>query len=269
MKESMVRIPIYQVDAFSSRAFSGNPAAVCLLGSWLENRLLQRIAAENNLSETAFLVRNEEGYDLRWFTPLTEVALCGHATLASAFVLFFEEGWPGEEIRFRTLRSGTLTVARREGLLEMDFPLRAPYPRTPPAGLSDALGLNPKEVFNSEEDLLVVLENEKSVRALRPRMGHLERLDCRGVIVTAPGDSCDFVSRYFAPQVGIAEDPVTGSAHCVLVPYWAQVLGKKTFHAFQVSQRGGELFCRLSGDRVMIAGKAVLYMKGEIRLRDV
>ena len=271
-----MKIPIYQVDAFASEVFSGNPAAVCILDAWLEDKTLQGIAAENNLSETAFLVRNGEGFDLRWFTPVTEVALCGHATLASGFVLFSCLGFKEDAIRFRTRKSGELVVARRGDLLEMDFPARPAHETAPPSGLEEALrGENPPEspfakgglcrkIFGSAEDILVVLEDEKAVRALQPDFQALMKVKCRGVIVTARGERSDFVSRFFAPRVGVPEDPVTGSAHCVLIPYWAGVLGKNVLQALQVSKRGGELFCESRGDRVRIAGKAVLYLEGAI-----
>jgi PhzF family phenazine biosynthesis protein len=261
-----MKIPIYQVDAFTSEVFSGNPAAVCILDTWIDDKRLQSIAAENNLSETAFLVRKDDGFDLRWFTPTTEVALCGHATLASAFVLFAYQGWPAENIAFQTRKSGQLVVVNRGDLLEMDFPSRPVHARTPPAGLKKALGVAPKEIFGSAEDLLVVLDSEKAVREVQPDIGALEQVACRGTIITARGDQSDFVSRFFAPRVGIPEDPVTGSAHCVLVPYWARVLRKNDLHAFQVSKRGGELFCAHVGERVKISGKATLYMEGAITI---
>jgi PhzF family phenazine biosynthesis protein len=261
-----MRIPIYQVDAFTSEVFFGNPAAVCLLDAWIDDKKLQSIAAENNLSETAFLVRNEDGFDLRWFTPITEVALCGHATLASAFVLFSCRKWPEEEIRFRTRKSGQLVVVQHADLLEMDFPSRPAYARTPPAGLKEALKVAPKDVFGSAEDLLVVLDSEQAVLEVHPDFSALERVECRGAIITARGDRSDFVSRFFAPRVGVPEDPVTGSAHCVLIPYWASVLRKNDLHAFQISKRGGELFCTHIGERVKIAGKASLYMEGTITI---
>ena len=259
-----MKIPIYQVDAFTSHVFSGNPAAVCILDSWLDDNLLQSIAAENNLSETAFLVRNDDGFDLRWFTPRTEVALCGHATLASAFALFTCRDWQEEKIRFRTRKSGQLVVGRRNDLLEMDFPSRPAHSIAPPPGLKEALGVTPIAVLDSVEDLMFVLESEKAVRELHPDFPALERLECRGIIVTSRGSRSDFVSRFFAPAVGIPEDPVTGSAHCVLVPYWSSELNKKNLHAFQISKRGGELFCINAGDRVKISGKAVLYLEGVI-----
>lgn len=259
-----MKLPIYQVDAFTSQVFSGNPAAVCFLDAWIDDRRLQAIAAENNLSETAFLVQNDDGFDLRWFTPVTEVALCGHATLASAFVLFVCRDWRADAIRFQTRKSGRLVVKRHGDLLEMDFPARPAHPRTPPDGLGRALRVSADHVYGSAEDLMVVLENEKAVVDVNPDFAALEKVECRGIAVTARGDRCDFVSRFFAPRVGIQEDPVTGSAHCVLIPYWASVLDKQELHAMQVSRRGGELFCGLAGDRVRISGKAALYLEGTI-----
>jgi PhzF family phenazine biosynthesis protein len=261
-----MNIPIYQVDAFTERVFAGNPAAVCLLENWLDDSQLQGIAAENNLSETAFLVRSAEGFELRWFTPATEVALCGHATLASAFVIFEFLNWPQDTVRFQTRRSGELTVKRSGNLLEMDFPARPPVKRQPPSGLTGALGVEPLEILGSAEDILVVLESAEAVRALQPDIAALSAVDCRGTIVTAKGRDCDFVSRFFAPRVGIAEDPVTGSAHCVLIPYWAEKLGRRKLHARQVSRRGGELFCEDRGQRVGIAGKAVFFLEGTLSI---
>jgi PhzF family phenazine biosynthesis protein len=261
-----MKIPIYQVDAFTSEIFSGNPAAVCFLQSWIDDELLQSIAAENNLSETAFLVRNNEGFDLRWFTPTVEVDLCGHATLASAFVLFACHEWRGENIHFRTRRSGQLIVAKHADLLEMDFPARPAHAITSPAGLNEAIHAKPKEVLGSAEDLLVLLESEKAVRETQPDFSALAELECRGLIITARGDQSDFVSRFFAPRFGIPEDPVTGSAHCVLIPYWASALHKDELHALQVSKRGGELFCVNAHERVRISGQAALYMEGVITM---
>jgi len=261
-----MKIPIYQVDAFTSSVFSGNPAAVCILDGWLDDSRLQSIAAENNLSETAFLVQNQEDFELRWFTPTTEVDLCGHATLATAFVQFVCRKWQNETIKFQTRKSGVLTVTRKDNVLEMDFPARRANAQTAPDGLSRALGVTPESVYGSAEDLMVVVDREKTVVQVQPDFAALEQMDCRGVIVTAPGDECDFVSRFFAPRVGVPEDPVTGSAHCVLIPYWAEVLGKKSLHARQVSKRGGQLFCRLDGDRVKISGKAAIYLEGMIMI---
>ncbi len=261
-----MKIPIYQVDAFTSAVFSGNPAAVCLLDEWIDDSYLQSIAAENNLSETAYLVQNENGFDLRWFTPKTEVSLCGHATLASAFVQFFCRNSTADAIRFQTRESGQLVVTKKGGVLEMDFPTRPTFSRVMPEGLKEALGVTPQSVYGSAEDLMVVLENEQAVIDVQPDFAALRQLDCRGIIITAKADRCDFVSRFFAPRVGVPEDPVTGSAHCVLIPYWSSVLNKKKLHALQVSKRGGELFCALAGQRVKISGKAALYLEGTITL---
>jgi PhzF family phenazine biosynthesis protein len=264
LKETKMKIPLYQVDAFTSKVFSGNPAAVCLLESWPEDRLLQAVAAENNLSETAFLLPKGDIVELRWFTPVIEVTLCGHATLASAFVLFHLRGWPRPEIKFQTRKSSALTVTRSGPLLVMNFPARPPHPIEMPSWLEGALGARVEKAFGSTEDLLAVLRDESTVRQLKPDMAAIMKSGDRGIIVTARGTRSDFVSRFFAPQVGIPEDPVTGSAHCVLTPYWADVLGKHELHAYQVSARGGELFCREKGPRVEIAGGAALYLEGTI-----
>jgi PhzF family phenazine biosynthesis protein len=261
-----MKIPIYQVDAFTSKVFSGNPAAVCILDEWIDDGILQAIAAENNLSETAYLVQNRNGFDLRWFTPVTEVALCGHATLASAFVQFFYRKWNEGKIKFQTRKSGELVVTRKGEVLDMDFPARPVHARKHSDALSRALGATPEKVYGSAEDLMAVFESEKTVAEIQPDFAILKQIDCRGVIITAPGDQCDFVSRFFAPRVGVPEDPVTGSAHCVLIPYWATVLGKKELYALQVSRRGGELFCGFAGERVMISGKAALYLAGTITI---
>lgn len=253
----------YQVDAFASRLFEGNPAAVCPLEAWLDDAVLQAIAAENNLSETAFFVPRGPGYDLRWFTPATEVDLCGHATLAAAFVLFDLLAHAGPSITFET-RSGTLTVRRRSELLVMDFPAAAPQPCAVPRALATGLGQDPLEVLVAD-DYVVVFADEAAIRNLNPDFALLGRLDRRAVCVTAPGDEVDFVSRFFAPRVGINEDPVTGSAHCQLTPYWAVRLGRTRLRARQISRRGGEILCELRGDRVLLAGKAVLYSEGTIR----
>ena len=259
-----MKIPMYQVDAFAAAVFSGNPAAVCLLEEWPEDRVMQNVAAENNLSETAFLVRHAEGFDLRWFTPTKEVALCGHATLAAARVLFDLRGWREPEIRFRTRQHGVLAVEKRGDLLEMDFPSLPAVPIETPAGLGAALGAEPRQVLASTDDWLAVLDDEAAVRGLKPDFAALKKFKCRCMVPTAPGETVDFVSRAFAPRFGIPEDPVTGSAHCALAPHWAGVLGKDELHAFQVSARGGELFCRLAGSRVKLAGRAAVYLEGTI-----
>lgn len=261
-----MKIPLYQVDAFTAKLFSGNPAAVCLLDRWPDDVTLQHIAAENNLSETAFLVRKGSTVELRWFTPRTEVTLCGHATLAAAFVLFVCKSWEPVSIRFVTRSSGELIVVRKGDRLEMDFPARKVFAAKTPKGLAPALGVKPVQVLSSEEDLLVILPDEKAVRGVQPNFAALEKIPCRGVIISAPGEHSDFVSRFFAPRVGINEDPVTGSSHSVLIPYWAEKLRKNDLYAIQVSARGGELFCEHQGDRVTIAGRAVLYLEGTITL---
>ncbi|OPY09267.1 MAG: putative isomerase YddE [Syntrophus sp. PtaB.Bin001] len=259
-----MKIPFYQIDAFSGEIFGGNPAAVCLLESWPGDDLLQNIAAENNLSETAFLVPQAKGrYGLRWFTPAVEIDLCGHATLASAFVIFSFIDSTLSSVDFETA-SGLLSVAKSAGLLTMDFPGRMPEPTETPSILSQALGAEPVEVLKSR-DLLAVFRDESIIKDMNPNFEKLKQIrDAFAIIVTAPGEKADFVSRFFAPNAGIAEDPVTGSAHCTLVPYWADRLKKNCLHAFQLSRRGGELFCENLGDRVKISGQAVLYAQGEI-----
>jgi len=257
-------IRFYQIDAFTNRVFAGNPAGVCFLDRWLEDPILQSIAAENNVSETAFLVPADNHYELRWFTPKVEVDLCGHATLASAFAVFEYVNPQAQQVDFQT-KSGPLSVKRRNDLLLMDFPSRPPEPCSPPDLLDEILGIPPVKTFQAR-DLLAVFENEEQVRNLQPDMERLASLDTFAVIVTAPGRNSDFVSRFFAPKVGIPEDPVTGSAHCTLIPYWSKRLGKKELHALQLSERGGELFCVDQGDRVSIGGKAVAFLSGTIRI---
>lgn len=261
-----MRIPIYQIDAFTDQLFGGNPAAVCPLEKWLPDELMQKIAAENNLAETAFFVPIDDGYHLRWFTPTTEVDLCGHATLASAYVISRILKPGTRAIRFDS-RSGPLRVALDGELIQLDFPADPPWSVPAPVGLERALGLEPLEVLAARIKYLLVLTSEKEVRSLAPDMSALMRLDCKGVVVTAPGEDCDFMSRFFAPKLGVPEDPVTGSAHCVLVPYWAARFGKSKLHARQLSARGGELFCEAHGERVWMAGKAVKYLEGFIEIR--
>jgi predicted PhzF superfamily epimerase YddE/YHI9 len=261
-----MRLPIYQVDAFTDSLFGGNPAAICPLEKWLPDATMQAIAAENNLSETAFFVREGEGYALRWFTPTVEVDLCGHATLASGHVVTRLLEPERQSVSFRTLKAGTLTVSRRADLLVMDFPARPAVPVAAPPGLLAALGGAPREVLRAR-DHLVVYDSPAEIAALKPDFAALAKVDVFGVIVTAPGENgVDFVSRYFAPAQGIPEDPVTGSSHCTLTPYWAKRLGKITLEARQLSRRGGALTCTLDGDRVSIAGRAVLYLEGQIEL---
>ncbi len=264
-----MKLSLYWIDAFTHRVFCGNPAGVVPLETWLDDDTLQKIAFENGLSETAFFVRTGEArFHLRWFTPAIEVDLCGHATLAAAHVLFTELGARGSLLTFDS-RSGPLTVARRaDGKLELDFPSLPPQPAPADNHLAAALGLAPQQLLLSKRAWLCVYPNEQDVRSLRPDHAALARLTPGRFIVTAPGRAgdCDFVSRFFAPDAGIVEDPVTGSAHCVLMPYWSQRLGRTSLHARQVSARGGELWCEQRGDRTRIAGESVLYLRGEIVL---
>ncbi|HSY53747.1 MAG TPA: PhzF family phenazine biosynthesis protein [Opitutaceae bacterium] len=261
-----MNLPLYWLDAFTGEIFRGNPAAVVPLDAWLPDGLLQKIAFENGLSETAFFVRTGPAhFHLRWFTPAIEVDLCGHATLATAWTLFHPLGQGGEAVVFDS-RSGPLTVARRgDGLLELDFPSRPAQPAVPTADLLRGLGRAPQIVGQAKTTWLCVYSSADDVTTLSPDHAALARVIPGRMIVTAPGrDGIDFVSRFFAPDAGIAEDPVTGSAHCTLVPYWAARLGKTKFHARQVSPRGGELWCELAGDRVKIAGRCALYLRGDI-----
>ena len=255
-----MRLSLFQIDAFASRPFAGNPAAVIPLTAWLPDELMQAIAAENALSETAFFAPEGSGHRIRWFTPACEVDLCGHATLASAFVLFSELEPRRTAVTFQS-RSGPLTVTREGDLLVLDFPSRPPQPADPVPGLAAALGAEPRELWRSR-DLLVLLDEESQVRALAPDLSALGRFDEFAIIVTARGQDADFVSRFFAPRKGVLEDPVTGSAHSTLVPFWAERLGKARLRALQVSQRGGELFCEARGERVAIAGRAVKVLEG-------
>jgi|SRR5690554_855400 len=264
--------PIYQVDAFASEIFKGNPAAVMPLEAWLPDDTMQALAAENNLAETAFFVResgtNGADFHIRWFTPSVEVPLCGHATLASAWVIFNKLGWQSDEIRFGS-RSGILGVHQTpDNWLVLDFPNLKTEEQNAPPIISQALDSAPATAFYVPNDTnyMVVLENEAAVNAAQPDMRKLKQLGNQGVIITAPGDTTDFVSRYFAPGSGIDEDPVTGSIHSVLVPYWAEKLGKTKLEARQLSARGGLLRCELKGDRVAIAGQAAFYMEGTVHL---
>ena len=291
-----MQIPLYQIDAFATGPFTGNPAAVCPLDAWLPDAAMQAIAAENNLSETAFFVAEGDGYRLRWFTPTTEVDLCGHATLASAYVVFRFLAPGRDRVAFQTQQAGLLTVARDGDLLALDFPARPPAMCDVPAALAGALGAPPVAVL-AARDYLAIYRTAAEIRALTPDFAALAALDRFAVIVTAPGDGktgdgktgdgktgdgktgggemgdgetgdgeADFVSRFFAPARGVNEDPVTGSAHCTLIPYWAERLGKTRLEARQVSRRGGALSCAIDGDRVTIAGRARLYLTGTIEL---
>jgi len=261
------RIRLFHVDAFAERLFEGNPAAVCPLEHWLDDAVMQAIAAENNLSETAFFRPVAGGFELRWFTPEQEVDLCGHATLATAHVLFEHCDHPQPAIRFYT-RSGELHVTRSGEWLEMDLPAQKPRPCEAPPDLARALGTSPAEVWCAD-DYLAVFEDAASVRELRPDFALLGQLDRRGVIVTVPGERVDFVSRFFSPKLGVPEDPVCGSAHGTLAPYWAGRFGRMRLRAFQVSRRGGHLVCEWRGERVVVAGRAVTYLRGEIEIQGV
>ncbi|MDO8811594.1 MAG: PhzF family phenazine biosynthesis protein [Gallionella sp.] len=257
-----MKIKQYQIDAFAARAFEGNPAAVCPLESWLDDGILQAIAEENNLSETAFFVPSEKGFQLRWFTPVKEVDLCGHATLASAHVIFEILGYTNQAITFET-RSGDLFVERNGKLLKMDFPARPPAPCKFSEIMVKGLGQRPVEIL-AADDYMAVFDSEATIRAITPDQSLLSQLDLRGVIVTARGTDVDFVSRFFAPKYGIPEDPVTGSAHCTLAPYWANKLGKNILSARQVSRRGGNIACEVNSGHVMLSGCAVTFMEAEI-----
>lgn len=259
-----MKLPIFQIDAFAEARFQGNPAAVCPLEEWLPDDILQSIAEENNLAETAFYVANDGLYELRWFTPAKEVDLCGHATLAAAHVILESTSPAGARVTFES-RSGPLHVFRENDLLTLDFPAQAGIACAVPAGMVEALGASPNACYRAM-DYMAVFENEEEIAALTPDFRLLSALDLRGVIVTAPGGTSDFVSRFFAPNYGIDEDPVTGSAHCTLAPYWAERLGKRVLSARQLSKRTGELRCRVDGNRVFISGGSVTFMSGTIEI---
>jgi len=258
----MSTISLYQVDAFTDRAFGGNPAAVCPLDEWLPDNLMQSIAMENNLSETAFFVAEDDGYRLRWFTPTDEVVLCGHATLATAFVLFEKLGYQDDTISFITQKSGVLKVKRDGEMIVMDFPSLPAQETEAPVGLSKAMGGIQPVAFLRARKNMAVLNDEAAVRAVVPDLEYIKRMAGYGLLVTAPGNDTDCVCRYFGPQAGVDEDPVTGSAHCTLVPYWADRLGKNEIHSRQVSERLGDVYCKLNGDRVEMAGHARLVIQG-------
>jgi PhzF family phenazine biosynthesis protein len=261
---NMKKIKFYQVDAFTGHLFGGNPAAVCLPDHWLEDDLMQSIAAENNLSETAFVIKSGENFEIRWFTPLLEVDLCGHATLASAFIIFNHTDFRGREIIFLSPRSGELKV-RREGIkLFLDFPADEFSPCDNMPEIAKSIGMTPLEVYKGKTDYMAILASEEEVKGIQPDLGTIAKLDARGLIVTAPGKSADFVSRFFGPQSGVNEDPVTGSAHTTLVPYWSGRLGRVSLTAKQISKRGGSLICTYLPPRVIIGGEAQLFAAGEI-----
>lgn len=257
---------IYQVDAFADKPFSGNPAAVCPLGQWLSDDLLQKIAMENNLAETAFYVKQEDHYEIRWFTPTVEVDLCGHATLASAFVLFHYENHAGTTVHFFSPRSGILAVTKKDDLLTLNFPTDIFEQVELSQELIQGFNSKPLLALKGKTDYVLVFENEDVIKNIVPALENISKLKGRGVIITAKGDSVDFVCRFFAPQSGINEDPVTGSAYTTLTPYWAKELGKTEMTSIQLSERKGYLQCRYLNDRVEISGKVVLYLKGEIFL---
>ena len=259
-----MKIPMYQVDAFTGEIFKGNPAAICILEEWIDDKLMQNIAMENNLSETAFCIVKEDICELRWFTPEEEIDLCGHATLATAFVIFEILNYPSNKIKFTT-QSGILEIEKDGENIIMEFPSREGIKTQITEQLIKALGKEPKEVYESR-DLMVVYDNEQDIKDLNPNMEELKLIDTFGIIVTSKGKEVDFVSRYFAPSCGVSEDPVTGSAHCTLVPYWSRILGKKKLIAQQLSQRGGILKCEDALDKVKISGRAKVFFKGEIYL---
>lgn len=260
----MKSIKIFQVDAFTDKLFSGNPAAVCILDNWMADDIMQSIAAENNLAETAFVVAKDKQFEIRWFTPTIEVDLCGHATLASAFVLFNCLGYKEKEIVFNSPRSGELKVTKQNEVLFLDFPTDTLKPENNFDQIQKCIGIRPMEIFKGKTDYIAIINNETEVKNLKPNLIEINILPGRGLIVTAKGDKVDFVSRFFAPQVGIDEDPVTGSAHTSLIPLWSKKLGKDKMEARQLSKRGGKLICINQGERCLIGGQARLYLTGEI-----
>lgn len=259
-----MKLPIYQIDAFADEVFKGNPASVCPLDSWIPDETMQKIAQENNQAETAFYVKDGDAYQIRWFTPMAEVSLCGHATMAAAYVLFNYENYKSDEITFGS-KGGGLTVRRNDDEIILNFPASAFKIAKLPDGMLEGLGVLPTELYHNE-DYMMVLDSEDEVRALKPNFDALKRVNTRGIIVTAKGDKVDFVSRFFAPNVGINEDPVTGSAHTTMIPYWSKKLHKTEMIADQISSRGGRLKCKDLGNRVEMAGKVVTYLVGEISI---
>jgi len=263
----MNTIKMFQVDAFTDRLFSGNPAAVCILDKWPDDELMQAIAAENNLAETAFLVAKNESFQIRWFTPTVEVDLCGHATLASAYVLFNCLGHAEAEVNFFSPRSGDLRVSQQKDILFLDFPTDRLKVTDDHEQITRCIKGRPKEVYKGKTDYIAVIESEQAVRQLQPDLAEIAKLPARGLIVTAKGEQVDFVSRFFAPQSGIDEDPATGSAHTSLIPLWSDRLSKKEMTASQLSKRGGSFICRHNGERCLIGGSARLFLKGEISIK--
>lgn len=259
----MMKLKIYQIDAFAENVFSGNPAAVIPLENWLPDQTMQNIALENNLSETAFFIPAESGFYIRWFTPVAEVKLCGHATLATAHVLFNHLNYPENEIRFDS-QSGILNVKKENGLIVLDFPALKPEETELPENLKNAFDFQPVRCLKGRDDMMLVFKDEKEISEIKPDFQQILFSKTRGIIVTAQSETFDFVSRFFAPAVGVNEDPVTGSAHTMLIPFWANELGKNELTAKQVSPRGGILFCKFLNERVEIGGKAVTYLTGEI-----
>ena len=260
-----MKIPLYQVDAFTSKIFNGNPAAVCPLEDWIDDDIMQKIAQENNLSETAFFIKNKSEFDIRWFTPVSELDLAGHPTLATAHVILNELKVNLNEVIFHTKINDTLKVTYKKNLYLMDFPSRNPEIENNFDKVADALGKRPKELYR-HRDAVAVFDKEEDIKNMSPNIEKLKSLDYPAVIVTAPGNKVDFVSRNFAPKLGIPEDPVTGSAHCELIPYWSKILNKKELLANQISERGGKLYCTHNGDRVTIGGEAVTFLRGEIEI---
>ncbi len=259
-----MEIKLYQIDAFTNKVFSGNPAAVCMLKDWLEDSILQKIALENNLAETAFVVKKEKKYEIRWFTPTVEVDLCGHATLASAFVLFYYENHTENTINFFSTRSGYLSVTKDEDFLTLNFPKDEIKEVALTSEIANCFTSSPIKVMKGKSDYLLIFDNEEEIKNIIPNFENIAKLNARGVIISANGNKVDFVSRFFAPQIGIHEDPVTGSAHTTLTSYWAKELGKSSLTASQISKRGGELKCKLLHERVEISGQAKLFLKGTI-----
>jgi PhzF family phenazine biosynthesis protein len=259
-----MKFPIYQVDAFTDKLFGGNAAAVCPLEEWIPEELMQKIGEENNLSETSFFVPKDDHFEIRWFTPVAEINLAGHPTLATGHVLFHHLNYPGDKIKF-TSKGGELVVSKTGNMISLNFPSDKPTPTPGSSLLFEALGKEPVELL-AGRDLFAVYNSEQEILDLKPNFDTLKKVDCHAVIVTASGTDCDFVSRFFAPRLGINEDPVTGSAHTALIPYWSERLGKRIMHAHQVSRRRGEIFCEFLGNRVIISGQAVTFFIGEISL---